>query len=158
MPYYDQLITQAVDRFEAVDVTEEEFEPPDHLSVDERLSNAFGISSEEPMDVVVRFTEEQAPYIRERIWHPSQELEELEDGGWCYGCGPGVLRDQELGVEFPEQRLRCWSRRNCGRRCERRCGRRWGWMTRVRRDLSQEFSNIFAEDEEEAMNLKQRRL
>ena len=80
MPYYDQLITQAVDRFEAVEVTEEEFEPPDHLSVDERLSNAFGISSEEPMDVVVRFTEEQAPYIRERIWHPSQELEELEDG------------------------------------------------------------------------------
>ena len=80
MPYYDQLITQAVDRFESVEVTEEEFEPPDHLSVDERLSNAFGISSEEPMDVVVRFTEEQAPYIRERIWHPSQELEELEDG------------------------------------------------------------------------------
>ena len=80
MPYYDQLITQAVDRFESVEVTEEEFEPPEHLSVDERLSNAFGISSEEPMDVVVRFTEEQAPYIRERIWHPSQELEELEDG------------------------------------------------------------------------------
>ena len=80
MPYYDQLITQAVDRFESVEVTEEEFEPPDHLSVDERLSNAFGISSEEPMDVVVRFTEEQAPYIRERIWHPSQDLEELKDG------------------------------------------------------------------------------
>ncbi len=80
MPYYDQLITQAVDRFESVEVTEEEFEPPDHLSVDERLSNAFGISSEEPMDVVVRFTEEQAPYIRERTWHPSQELEELDDG------------------------------------------------------------------------------
>ena len=79
-PYYDQLITQAVDRFEAVEVTEKEFEPPDHLSVDERLSNAFGVSFEEPMDVVVRFTEEQAPYIRERTWHPSQELEELDDG------------------------------------------------------------------------------
>ena len=96
-------------------MTEEEFEPPDHLSVDERLSNAFGISSEEPMDVVVRFTEEQAPYIRERIWHPSQELEELEDGrvvlrlrGW------GVLRDQELGVELWSGGLRCWSRRSCG--------------------------------------------
>ena len=64
MPYYDQLITQAVERFETV----------------EQMSNAFGISLGEPMDVVVRFTEQQAPYIRERICHPSQELEELEDG------------------------------------------------------------------------------
>ncbi len=78
--YYDQLITQAVDRFESVKVTSEEFEPPEHLSVDEQVSNAFGVSLEEPMDVVVRFTAEQAPYIRERIWHPSQELEELGDG------------------------------------------------------------------------------
>lgn len=80
MPYYDQLITQAVDRFEAVKVTKERFEPPDHLSIDERVSNAFGIISEEPMEVVVRFTKAQAPYIRERIWHPSQKLEELVDG------------------------------------------------------------------------------
>ena len=100
MPYYDQLITQAVDRFESVEVTEEEFEPPDHLSVDERLSNAFGISSEEPMDVVVRFTEEQALYIRERIWHPSQELEELRTAGGAAAAGRGILRDKELGVEL----------------------------------------------------------
>ena len=80
MPYYDQLITSAVDRFEAVEVTEVEFEPPDHLPVDERLRDAFGVSYEEPMDVVVRFSKEQAPYVRERIWHPSQELEDLPDG------------------------------------------------------------------------------
>ena len=92
-----------------------EFEPPDHLSVDERLSNAFGISSEEPMDVVVRFTEEQAPYIRERIWHPSQKLEELDRrAGSAAAAGWGVLRDQELGVELSGRRLRCWHRRNCG--------------------------------------------
>ena len=94
MPYYDQLITQAVDRFESVKVTEKEFEPPDHLSVDERLSNAFGISSEEPMDVVVRFTEEQAPYIRERIWHPSQEAGRPgRRAGGVAAAGRGVLRD-----------------------------------------------------------------
>ena len=120
MPYYDQLITQAVDRFESVEVTEEEFEPPDHLSVEERLSNAFGISSEEPMDVVVRFTEEQAPYIRERIWHPSQELEELEDGrvvlrlraggfyeikSWVlsFGAAAEVLEPEELRETVREE-------------------------------------------------------
>ena len=120
MPYYDQLITQAVDRFEAVEVTEEEFEPPDHLSIDERLSNAFGISSEEPMDVVVRFTEEQAPYIRERIWHPSQELEDLDDGrmvlrlraggfyeikSWVlsFGAAAEVLEPEELRAAVREE-------------------------------------------------------
>ena len=120
MPYYDQLITQAVDRFEAVEVTEEEFEPPDHLSVDERLSNAFGISSEEPMDVVVRFTEEQAPYIWERTWHPSQRLEELEDGrvvlrlraggfyeikSWVlsFGAAAEVLEPEELREAVREE-------------------------------------------------------
>ena len=80
VPYYDSLITQAVERFESVEATGETFEPPDHLPIDERVSDAFGVSYEEPMEMAVRFTEEQAPYIRERIWHPSQELEELPDG------------------------------------------------------------------------------
>ena len=120
MPYHDQLITQAVERFERVEVTEEEFEPPDHLSVDERLSDAFGISSEEPMDVVVRFTEDQAPYIRERIWHPSQKLEELDDGrvvlrlraggfyeikSWVlsFGAAAEVLEPEELREAVREE-------------------------------------------------------
>ena len=120
MPYYDQLITQAVDRFEAVDVTEERFEPPDRLSIDERVSNAFGIISEEPMDVVVRFTKAQAPYIRERIWHPSQKLEELGDGrivlrlraggfyeirSWVlsFGAAAEVLEPEELREAVREE-------------------------------------------------------
>ncbi len=120
MPYYDQLITQAVDRFEAVKVTEERFEPPDHLSIDERVSNAFGISSEEPMDVAVRFAKAQAPYIRERIWHPSQKLEELGDGrivlrlraggfyeirSWVlsFGAAAEVLEPEELREAVREE-------------------------------------------------------
>lgn len=35
----------------------------------------------EPYDVVVRFDAYQARWIRERIWHPSQQLEELPGGG-----------------------------------------------------------------------------
>ena len=120
MPYYDQLIMQAVDRFESVEVTKEKFESPDHLSVDEQVSNAFGVSFEEPMDVVVRFAEEQAPYIRERIWHQSQELEELEDGrvvlrlraggfyeikSWVlsFGAAAEVLEPEELRAAVREE-------------------------------------------------------
>jgi predicted DNA-binding transcriptional regulator YafY len=34
-----------------------------------------------PFEVVLRFDAYQARWIRERTWHPSQELEELPDGG-----------------------------------------------------------------------------
>lgn len=33
------------------------------------------------MDVVLRFRPDQAPYVRERLWHPSQKLTDLPDGG-----------------------------------------------------------------------------
>ena len=32
------------------------------------------------MTVVVRFSADQAPYVRERQWHPTQRLRELADG------------------------------------------------------------------------------
>ena len=72
------------------------------------------------MDVVVRFTEEQAPYIWERIWHPSQKLEELEDGrvvlrlrgrrvyeikSWVlsFGAAAEVLEPEELREAVREE-------------------------------------------------------
>ena len=33
------------------------------------------------MTVVVRFRADQAPYVREREWHPTQTLRELRNGG-----------------------------------------------------------------------------
>jgi predicted DNA-binding transcriptional regulator YafY len=35
---------------------------------------------EKPMTVVVRFRADQAPYIRGREWHPTQQLKDLRDG------------------------------------------------------------------------------
>ena len=120
VPRYDNLITQAVERFDNVKVTEQEFEPPDHLRIDERVRDAFGISYEEPMDVAVRFAADQAHYVRERIWHPSQELEELPDGrvvlrlraggffeirSWVLGFGAAaeVLEPEELREAVREE-------------------------------------------------------
>ena len=120
VPRYDSLITQAVERFDDVKVTEQEFEPPDHLPIDERVRDAFGVSYEEPMDVAVRFAADQAPYVRERIWHPSQRLEELPDGrvvlrlraggffeirSWVLGFGAAaeVLEPEELREAVREE-------------------------------------------------------
>jgi predicted DNA-binding transcriptional regulator YafY len=33
-----------------------------------------------PMTVIVRFRPDQAPYVREREWHPTQKFRTLRDG------------------------------------------------------------------------------
>lgn len=42
---------------------------------------AFGAVEGTPVDAVVKFSATVAEFIRERRWHPSQQLEPLEDGG-----------------------------------------------------------------------------
>ena len=51
------------------------------LSIEERLRNSFGIISGEPFAVKIYFSSQQAPYIQERSWHPSQTIKVQEDGG-----------------------------------------------------------------------------
>lgn len=36
---------------------------------------------EKPVTVVIRFRADQAAYVRERQWHPSQKFRDLADGG-----------------------------------------------------------------------------
>ena len=79
-------------------------------------AEAFGIVWERPMRVVLRFRAEQAPYVREREWHPTQQFRTLRDGRlemrlraggtleiarWILGwgdavevVGPATLRDR----------------------------------------------------------------
>lgn len=44
------------------------------------VRSAFGATEGTPVEVVVKFADPVAQFIRERRWHPSQELEEVEDG------------------------------------------------------------------------------
>jgi proteasome accessory factor B len=58
------------------------FSRPQKFSLEKRLRDSFGVvSGEGDYDVVVRFNELVADYIREKRWHPSQRLVELPDGG-----------------------------------------------------------------------------
>src|SRR5712691_243450 len=49
--------------------------------IEARRQRAFGIiDDDEERAVTLKFSAAQAPYVRERVWHPSQCLEEQEDG------------------------------------------------------------------------------
>jgi len=62
--------------------TGQAFVRPHRFSLDKRLRDSFGVlTGSGEFDVLIRFDELAADYIREKRWHPSQQLTELEDGG-----------------------------------------------------------------------------
>jgi proteasome accessory factor B len=69
-------------RIQSVKPTGEFFERTQKFSLEKRLRDSFGVhSGEGEFDVVIRFNARAADYIREKKWHPSQQLRELKNGG-----------------------------------------------------------------------------
>lgn len=69
-------------RIQAVEPTGKSFERPGKFSLDHRLRGSFGVlAGRGDYRVVIRFSDGVADYIREKRWHPSQKLAELDGGG-----------------------------------------------------------------------------
>jgi len=69
-------------RIQSAQPTGRTFPRPQKFSVEKILRDSFGVhSGQGDYKVVVRFDAYAADYIREKRWHPSQELRELKDGG-----------------------------------------------------------------------------
>ncbi len=69
-------------RIKAIRQTGETFERPAKFSLEKRLRDSFGVhSASGEYQVIVRFNELVADYIREKRWHDSQKLVELKDEG-----------------------------------------------------------------------------
>jgi len=62
--------------------TGKSFGKPEKFALERRLRDSFGIFSKDgDYAVTVQFEERVADYIREKRWHPSQQLRELPGGG-----------------------------------------------------------------------------
>jgi predicted DNA-binding transcriptional regulator YafY len=74
--------TFAPGRIHKVEFTGKTFERPHRFSLERRLRDSFGVhSGSGEFAIRIRFKEIVADYIREKKWHPSQQLVELDDGG-----------------------------------------------------------------------------
>ena len=84
LPDDDRVVVLGVERIRYITVLEESSftKLPDIWQhIEAKRERAFGIiDDEEELDVVLKFTAEQAPYVRERVWHPSQCLAVQDDG------------------------------------------------------------------------------
>lgn len=73
--------TFAMDRIKSLTVLDESFQQPNDFKLEDYLQTAFHVMRGEPQRIKVRISPGAAHVARERIWHPSQELRELTDGG-----------------------------------------------------------------------------
>jgi predicted DNA-binding transcriptional regulator YafY len=78
VPEYGALRTFAVDRVEQLSLTEERFEPLE--LPEDAFAHSLGVNQGAPEKIEVVFAPKIARYIRERVWHPSQEMVDRPDG------------------------------------------------------------------------------
>jgi len=112
--------TFAVERITAINTLSERFEIPLEYLPEKQFSEAFGIVSEAPLPVRLRFSAAVAHSIVDRIWHPTQKIKKLRSGevelsftaggkmeilSWVlsYGCHVELLEPAELRREIAEK-------------------------------------------------------
>ncbi|MCS6837190.1 MAG: transcriptional regulator [Anaerolineae bacterium] len=72
---YDQAITLKLDRVKKATLTQETFKRPNIREVMQRIEASWGIwTSEQPVRVVLRFSNRLYDRLHETRWHPTQEL------------------------------------------------------------------------------------
>ncbi len=80
VPHHEGLTTLAVDRVVSMHMLDEKFEIDREFDAERYRRESFGVIWEKPMNVTIRFRADQAPYVREREWHPTQRIRDLPDG------------------------------------------------------------------------------
>jgi CRISPR-associated endonuclease/helicase Cas3 len=123
---HKSIATFKIERIEHAELTIQNFTIPEDFDEAELLRYAWGIwyGEDEPVTVRLRFAAGRATRrLKESIWHPSQKLEDVEDGGciweaqvaewqemvpWIRGWGADceVLEPQDLREEIVEETTR----------------------------------------------------
>ena len=131
VPKHAGTVTLAIDRLVSAMLSKTGFEVDPAFDPKRCREDAFGVSWQDPVDIVLRFRADQAPYVRERVWHPSQKLTDLPDGGvqlafraggpfeirrWILGWGDAVevISPEELRNEVKQlfmSATRCYKTR-----------------------------------------------
>lgn len=116
----EALRTFAVERIQSAQKTNRRFEIPEDFKFEDFKQTAFGMVWGQPKEVKIKFSPWQAGFIKERTWHPSQQIEMRDDGSviltlhvadlgevkrWLIGFGAEaqVLEPRELRTEIAAQ-------------------------------------------------------
>lgn len=70
----------AVERISSLEVSRQRFEIPEDFNPEACFADAFGLVSDAPMRIRVRFDSEVAQTVRERVWRENQKVTDEPDG------------------------------------------------------------------------------
>jgi len=76
----DEIRIFAIDRIKMLNLTAERFEVPAEFNVDEFMKASFGVFQGQPAHVKLHFTPYAAGYVKEKVWHDSQQISGQRDG------------------------------------------------------------------------------
>ena len=111
------IITFKLNRMESAEVLETNFEIPPGFDIEKLLSSSWGIMWGEDTEIKLRFSSSVTRRVKESVWHPSQVITDLSEGGcivafhvgsllevtpWIRSWGPDVevLEPESLRNEF----------------------------------------------------------
>ena len=95
----------AVERIRSLTITQHPYQMPLHFDLETYVQDALVVMRGRPVSVELLFDKVTTAWVRDRIWHPSQELAPLKDGrlrlrlkvgetpevvGWILSFGGGV--------------------------------------------------------------------
>ncbi len=75
------LRTFKLERIQEAELLPEHYEIPEDFDIYQWLQSAWGIMAEDEVEVRLRFTPAVARRVSESVWHHSQKIVELPDGG-----------------------------------------------------------------------------
>jgi predicted DNA-binding transcriptional regulator YafY len=117
---FGNILVLAVERVLKLTPTDDCYKVPKNFDPDTLLKNAFNLTYDDPVAVKVRFSADQARYVKERRWADKQTLTDQPDGSvilemetsgrwdvkrWvlAYGADAEVLEPEDLRREIAEE-------------------------------------------------------
>jgi predicted DNA-binding transcriptional regulator YafY len=80
-----EMRTFKLERLERAQMLDQTYEIPPGFDPDQYLETSWGIMhGEETVEVVLQFSARVASRVKESVWHPSQEIDDLKDGGCLF--------------------------------------------------------------------------
>lgn len=98
VPEYREFRTFAVERMLSASLTDEHFEPVEREQ--EPFAHSLGVHEGLPERIEIAFEPRIVPYVKERVWHPSQQIRDEPDGSIVLAldvCNDFALRSWILG-------------------------------------------------------------
>jgi len=111
------ITTFKLNRINEVNILNEDFDIPEDFNIEKLLGSSWGVIWGDEIAVKLKFSKNVTRRVKETIWHQSQQIQDLPDGGciltlkigstlemtpWIRGWGPDVevLEPPELREQF----------------------------------------------------------